>query len=168
MTFSGKYFIIIIRKEEGGNKTMKEYKIYEVKKARGNQGNCLVCGKEIKAGEAFKRLSAPNPGKVFFCANCKVNQSLIGKNKTDNGKVREVLEFKTKGQAKQIANFITKEKLEIPKLVSQAEEQKQEEEDCDILTNSCLEISKAYCKKCHRSHEVGSRRYERHINFIKK
>lgn len=36
---------------------MKEYTIVEVKRARGDQGNCLVCGKEIKAGDAFKRLS---------------------------------------------------------------------------------------------------------------
>lgn len=142
----------------------KEYKIYEVKKARGDQGNCLVCGKEIKAGEAFRRLSAPNPDKVFFCANCPVDQSLIGKNR-ENGKVREVLNLKTSGQTKSIASFITEEKPNSPKPVLVTEE---DDNDESILANSCLEIPKAYCKKCHRSHEVGSRRYERHISFIKK
>jgi len=156
---------------------MKEYKIYEVKKARGDQGNCLVCGEKIKTGDAFRRLSAPNPSKVFFCANCPVDQSLIGKNtkSTQNGKVREKLEIKTKGQTKQIASLITKEKSDTPKdllskkdkaLIAQVEED--EEESNDILAKSPLGSHKAYCSKCKRNHEVGSRRYERHIQFIKK
>jgi len=156
---------------------MKQYTIYEVKKARGDQGNCLVCGEKIKTGDAFRRLSAPNPDKVFFCANCPVDQSLIGKNtkSTQNGKVREKLEIKTKGQTKQIASLITEEKPDAPEeLLSKeektiiAKQEEDEEESNDILAKSGLGVPKFYCSKCKRSHEAGSRRYERHIQFIKK
>lgn len=33
---------------------MKEYRIYETQKARGDQGTCAVCGKPIMSGDSMK------------------------------------------------------------------------------------------------------------------
>jgi hypothetical protein len=151
---------------------MKEYTIYQAKKARNNLGICVACSKAINKGEAYKYAEDQTNGKyikILFCTNCKVDQSKIGKN-VQNGKVREILETRTKGQTKSIASFITEEKSEVSKHQPSAEEIEEEKmsEDSDILAKSCLEIPKAYCSKCRRNHVVGSRRYERHIHFIKK
>lgn len=147
---------------------MKEYTIYKAKKARFAQGACVACGKLIGKGDAYKYAEDQSKSKyvkVLFCANCEVQQSLIGKNR-ENGKVRKALDLKTSGQAKQIASFITEEKK--PKVTKPAPAEEDDEEENGILANSCLEIPKVYCSKCKRNHEVGSRRYERHIHYIKK
>ncbi len=122
---------------------MKEYTIVKIKKARGNQGNCLVCGKEIKAGDAFSRLSWPNPRKVFFCANCEVDQSLIGKNKNNSSSV--VVTEKVAEKADVDVEQMLKS------LIAKTECKEEKETD------------KAFCSKCNGYHTVGSRRYRQHI-----
>ena len=59
---------------------MKQYAIYETKKARGDQGNCIVCSQPIKEGEPFKYAETTPGNRIPFCTGCEVNQSLIGKN----------------------------------------------------------------------------------------
>ena len=152
---------------------MKQYAIYETKKVRGDQGACIVCGKAIMSGDSMKYAETTQGNRVLFCANCKVDQAKIGKNVQNGNKVREALEIKTKGQTKSIARLITEDRVEAPSdLLSKeeraliAEGEEIEEESTDILGKNGT--GKAYCSKCKRQHIIGSRRYERHIQFIKK
>jgi hypothetical protein len=127
------------------------------------------------SGDSMRYAETTAGHKVLFCTSCKVDQSKIGKNvqSAQNGKVREKVAAQTKGQTKQIASLLTKEKAEAPSellskkdkaLIAQGEEA--EEESTDILGKNGT--AKAYCSKCKKQHLIGSRRYERHIHFIKK
>jgi len=119
----------------------KEYHIYEVKKARENQGNCLVCNKEIKVGDSFKRLSWPNPRKIFFCSNCNIDQSLLRKSKIQDSKIPKVEEKDTTVEE-----------------INQVEEEISEQ-----VSQETQVTDKAFCSKCNGYHAVGSRRYKQHI-----
>jgi hypothetical protein len=151
---------------------MKEYRVYETQRSR-EAHVCTACDREIAKGDPCKFVEPTAGNKTFWCNSCPVDQSLIGKN-VQNGKVRELVVAKTKGQTKQVASLITEEKASTPgellseedkKLITETEEI--EQESTDILGKNG-DIPKAYCTKCKRNHIVGSRRYERHIAFIKK
>lgn len=57
-------------------------RIHHVMHARKNQGECRVCGKKIKAGDAYKWAQPRYKPKVIVCGDCRIKPTMISKSKT--------------------------------------------------------------------------------------
>ena len=120
---------------------MKEYKVHELRKTRSDLGKCLACGNEIKKGELYRHAYVSG-GVILFCANCPVNQSLIGKNRD------------------------TSTDTPTPKATELIKEEIKTEVAVEPNEEAPVESKKPYCSKCKGTHEIGSRRYKQHKAWL--